>query len=238
MNMQSVDRAASPRNEPIAIIGLGCRFPGDADDPASFWDLLCAGVDTISEVPASRWNVDQYFNVTPGVPGKTYSKWGGFVKEIDAFDPESFGISPREATRMDPQQRMLLEVSWEALEDAGLPLTSIAGTGVGVFIGISTTDYASLQTGPRVDGYTATGGAASISANRIFLLVEQLGAKHRGGHGMLFGSGGYTPGLPEPLDARMRSCPRRRRQRHPVSRPVHCILRRPHVVAGGAVQGL
>lgn len=165
---------APPRNEPIAIIGIGCRFPGDANDPESFWDVLSRGVDAVSEIPSTRWNVKEYYHAVPS-SGKTYSKWGGFINGIEEFDPESFGISPREAARMDPQQRMLLEVTWEALEDAGLPVTSLAGTNIGVFVGISTTDYAYAQIGRPVDGYTATGGAASISANRISYWLSSTG---------------------------------------------------------------
>lgn len=162
--------------EPIAIIGIGCRFPGGAHDPDSFWDILSRGVDAVTEVPEGRWNVREYYHEVPGLPGKTYSKWGGFVKDIEAFDPESFGVSPREAIQMDPQQRLLLEVSWEALEDAGIPVTGVAGTNTGVFVGISTTDYGTLRAvSTRADGYSATGGAASIAANRISYWLSAAG---------------------------------------------------------------
>ena len=172
--MRSRKHIAAPRNEPIAIIGIGCRFPGDANDPETFWDVLSRGVDAVSEIPQTRWNVREHYHEVPA-PGKTYSKWGGFVKDIEAFDPESFSISPREAACMDPQQRMLLEVTWEALEDAGVPVTSVSGTNTGVFVGISTTDFAYIQTGQPADGYSATGGAASISANRISYWLNSSG---------------------------------------------------------------
>jgi len=136
----SIDHVAANRHarEPIAIIGIGCRFPGDANDAASFWKLLSTEVDAITEIPEDRWNVEAYYHPVPGVPGKTYSRWGGFIKGIDQFEPECFGISPREASYIDPQQRLLLEVTWEALEDGGQVIERVAGTNTGVFVGIST----------------------------------------------------------------------------------------------------
>jgi len=118
---QKLDEIEHARTEPIAIVGVGCRLPGGANDPAAFWDLLRNGVDAIREVPTDRWKVEEYFDPNPGTPGKTYSRWGGFMDQIDRFDAEFFGISPREAVHMDPQQRIFLEVAWEALEDAGEP---------------------------------------------------------------------------------------------------------------------
>src|SRR6187549_3928074 len=96
-------------HEPIAITGIGCRFPGGASGPGAFWKLLCDGVDAITEIPPDRWNIPAYYNAEPGLPGKTNSRWGGFIDGIDQFDPAFFGISPREAAFMDPQQRLLLE---------------------------------------------------------------------------------------------------------------------------------
>jgi acyl transferase domain-containing protein/acyl carrier protein len=153
--------------DPIAIIGIGCRFPG-ARNPEAFWRLLREGVDAITEVPADRWNVDAFYDPTPGVPGKMTTRWGGFLEQIDQFDPQFFGISPREAMRMDPQQRLLLEVAWEALEDAGQAVERLAGTRTGVFIGISGNDYGRMQMFPGLsDAYMGTGNANSIAANRI-----------------------------------------------------------------------
>lgn len=154
--------------EPIAIIGVGCRFPG-ARHPEAFWKLLRDGVDAITEVPADRWDVDAFYNPNPATPGKMNTRWGGFLEQVDQFDPQFFGISPREAARMDPQQRFLLEVAWEALEDAGQVLERLAGTRTGVFIGISSNDYSQFQlsTPELIDGYASTGNALSIAANRI-----------------------------------------------------------------------
>ena len=158
-------------HEPIAIVGIGCRFPGRANDPETFWRLLEAGVDAVTEIPADRWDLRAFHDPDPSKPGKTYSRWGGFVEEIDRFDPHFFGISPREAARMDPQQRLLLEVAWEGLEDAGLRLDRISGSRTAVFVGISSFDYSVLQTSFRdrgeIDVYSNTGGSLSIAANRI-----------------------------------------------------------------------
>ena len=123
--LAAVERA---RSEPIAIVGIGCRFPGGADTPEAFWKLLHAGVDAVREVPKARWDIDRYFDPDPDAVGKTYSRWGGFVDEVDQFDAAFFGISPREAVSMDPQQRLLLEVTWEALEHAGIAASSLAGS--------------------------------------------------------------------------------------------------------------
>jgi acyl transferase domain-containing protein len=143
------------------------------------WGLLCAGRDAIEEIPADRWNTRSFYNPEPGRPGKSYSRWGGFIKGIDRFDARFFGISPREAARMDPQQRILLEVAWEALEDAGLPLEQVSGTPVGVFIGISSWDYSHLQSDAtdrsQIDTYNNTGSALSIAANRISYCLNLKG---------------------------------------------------------------
>ena len=133
--LSSARPATSFTKEPIAIIGLSCRFP-KAPNPQAFWELLRNGVDAISEVPPDRWDVEAILSTDPA-PGKITTRWGGFLEDVDLFDPHFFGISPREATRMDPQQRLLLEVSWEALENAFIPPQSLAGSRTGVFVGIS-----------------------------------------------------------------------------------------------------
>ena len=117
----------SPKRNRYAVIGMSCRFPGAANSPEAFWRLLENGTDAISEVPPDRWNIDQLFNSDPAAAGKMNSRWGGFIDQIDQFDPNFFGISPREASQMDPQQRLTLEVAWEAVEDAGLTKTDLAG---------------------------------------------------------------------------------------------------------------
>src|SRR5262245_44706037 len=133
------------RSEPIAIIGMGCRFPGGADNPEAFWRLLQNGVDAISEVPRDRWEIDRYYDPDPLAPGKMSTRWGGFLTDgLDQFDPHFFGISPREAIDLDPQHRLLLEVSWEALEQAGQAPDRLAGSRTGVFVGICSSDYAQI----------------------------------------------------------------------------------------------
>src|SRR5688572_18454516 len=107
--------------EPLALVGMACRFPGGVTDPRSYWKLLRAGLDAITEVPATRWNAARYHHPNAAAPGRMVTRWGGFAENVDMFDPAFFGISPREAARMDPQQRWLVEVTWEAMEDAGLP---------------------------------------------------------------------------------------------------------------------
>jgi myxalamid-type polyketide synthase MxaE and MxaD len=164
------------KNEPIAIIGIGCRFPG-ANDPAAFWQLLRDGVDAIREVPADRFDQHAFYAADPATPGKMNTRWGGFLGQVDQFDPNFFGISPREASRLDPQQRLLLEVTWEALQDAGQVPARLVGTQVGVFIGIATNDYGRLQWNDleRIDAYAGTGNAMSIAANRISYLFDFRG---------------------------------------------------------------
>lgn len=154
--------------EPIAIIGIGCRFPG-AKDPESFWQLLCNGVDMISEIPADRWPKEAFYHPDPSVPGKSISYWGGFLDGIDQFDPSFFGISPKEAKYMDPQQRLLLELAYEALDDAGQIKSTPVDIKTGVFIGISLSEYSQLQFGDPllITSHSGTGSALSIAANRI-----------------------------------------------------------------------
>src|SRR3954453_19073722 len=141
------NNAASSIAEPIAIIGMNCRFPGGATDIDAFWDLLAAGGDAITEIPPSRWDVDAFYHPNADLPGKITTRWGGFLDGIDQFDADFFGISPREAMHMDPQQRVLLGVVWEALEHAGQPIDDLAGTQTGVFIGVAGNDYQLLQYG-------------------------------------------------------------------------------------------
>jgi acyl transferase domain-containing protein/NADPH:quinone reductase-like Zn-dependent oxidoreductase/acyl carrier protein/SAM-dependent methyltransferase len=152
---------------------MACRFPG-APSVDEFWQLLANGVDAVSEVPPDRWDVDYYFSRDPSAPGKMYTRAGGFIPDIDKFDPAFFGISPREARQMDPQQRLLLELVWEAFENGGLPPSRFGGTKVGVFVGASSDDYAVLQRSDaeRIDSQSMSGGAMSIIANRISYVYD------------------------------------------------------------------
>ncbi len=157
--------------EAIAIVGIGCRFPG-ADGPDAFWDLLRTGTDAITPVPPSRWEAAE--SDDPKAQG---AGWGGFLEGVDRFDASFFRIAPREATLMDPQQRLLMEASWEALEDAGQPPSRLAGTSVGVFLGVATNDYARwlLADPERIDAHTNTGAAPSIAANRLSYFYDFRG---------------------------------------------------------------
>lgn len=167
------DAAGKPGSltEPVAIVGIGLRFPGGADDPESFWTNLCAGKDCISEVPSDRWSVDAHYFPGDRRRGKSKTKWGGFVDDVTGLDAEFFGISPREAETLDPQQRMLLEVTWNALENAGVAPSTLRGSRTGVFIGGFTLDYMIMQLGGveynAVEPHTATGSMMTLLSNRL-----------------------------------------------------------------------
>jgi amino acid adenylation domain-containing protein len=166
-------------SEPLAIVGIGCRFPGGVDDWRSFWELLEEGRDAVVETPEDRWSRRKFYRSGKARPGKTQSRWGGHVSGLDDFDPQFFGISPREAAGMDPQQRMLLEVAWRAIEDSGRDARGLAGQPVAVFVGISSFDQAvatlSLQDRGVLDAYSNTGGSSSIAANRISYCFDLRG---------------------------------------------------------------
>ncbi|MFG1954456.1 SDR family NAD(P)-dependent oxidoreductase [Micromonospora sp. NPDC048830] len=174
--LEATERA---RTEPIAIVGMSCRFPGGADSPQAFWELLRDGVDAISEVPADRWDADALYDSDPAAPGRVSSRWGGFLDEVDRFDAAFFGIAPREADQMDPQQRIMLEVAWEALESAGQTSDRLAGSPTGVFVGVHShsNDYAWLQFADpeQIDTYTGTGTSHSVIAGRISYLLDLRG---------------------------------------------------------------
>ncbi|HMD83203.1 MAG TPA: beta-ketoacyl synthase N-terminal-like domain-containing protein, partial [Terriglobia bacterium] len=171
-----LDSMKHAQTEPIAIIGLGCRFPGGADNPDSFWLLLRDGRDAITEIPPERWDANFYYDPNPDVPGKMYTRWGGFLERVDGFDAHFFGIVPREAVSMDPQQRLVLEVSWEALESAGQAPDMLVGSQTGVFLGISKNEYAHLLGDPQeVDVYTPTGNALSVAAGRLSYVLGLQG---------------------------------------------------------------
>lgn len=158
-----VNRFKETQTEPIAIIGMGCRFPG-ADSPEAFWHLLRDGVDAIREVPKDRWDVDAYADENLESADKMSIRFGGFVEQLEEFDAQFFGISPREAVSLDPQQRLLLEVSWEALENAAV----IPPSATGVFVGISNLDYREiLLKQEAIDTYLASGNAHSTASGRL-----------------------------------------------------------------------
>jgi acyl transferase domain-containing protein/NADPH:quinone reductase-like Zn-dependent oxidoreductase/SAM-dependent methyltransferase/acyl carrier protein len=163
----------------IAIIGVGCRFPGSVNDTDGLWELLVKGREAVKEVPTDRWNVERFYDSEPGLAGKSIAMRGGFLDGIDQFDPQFFGISPREAPYVDPQHRLLLETAWESIENAGLVLDFERGSDLAVFVGISHNDYQGIQgTSWDHSGITAhspTGSAHSIAANRISYCLNLRG---------------------------------------------------------------
>ena len=167
------------QQQEIAIIGMGCRFP-QGETPSAFWQLLSNGVDAISEVPAERWNIDELYDPEPVTPGKMNTRWGGFLEQVDGFDPLFFNISPREAERIDPQQRLFLEVAWEALENAGVAADKLAGSLTGVFAAMAVVNYdqllyknvADLE---RISPYDGIGTTLSLASSRLSYLLDLKG---------------------------------------------------------------
>jgi acyl transferase domain-containing protein len=164
--LDAIERA---QTEPIAIIGMSCRFPG-ARNCDEFWQLLREGREAITEVPKERWDVNVYYDPDPNAPGKINTRYGGFLSHIDLFDPHFFGISPQEAMYLDPQHRLLLEVTWEALENAGQDPKSLTGSQTGIFIGMNTNDYGmqNFSTDPAtISAYSATGNGFCFASGRL-----------------------------------------------------------------------
>ncbi len=160
----------------IAIVGMSCRLPG-ADSPQALWDLVSRGVDAVSDVPSSRWDSKRFYDEDPKQAGKMYTTRGGFIDQLEDFDAFSFGISPREILHMDPQQRLMLELAWEALEDAGIPQQSLGGSATGVFFGFGVMEYAltQLRYPELIDAYTNTGYFPCIIANRVSYFFDLRG---------------------------------------------------------------
>lgn len=173
-------RTDRPSHPPLAIVGIGCRLPGGVDSADGYWNLLGGATDATCDVPETRWSAARFHDPKPGKVGKMVTRRGGFLSEIDQFDPQFFGISPREAHSMDPQQRLLLQVTWEALEDGGIAPDGLAGTNVGVFVGGFTLDYQLLQNqGPssryRFKTHSAAGMMMTMLANRISFAFDFRG---------------------------------------------------------------
>lgn len=167
----AANEAAPPAatNELVAVIGMGCRFPGGVDSPESFWDNLVNGRCAISKIPPQRWDADRYYDPSPDAPGKINTVYGGFIDDVEWFEPAFFGITPTEAQSMDPQQRLLLEVCWHALENAGLDMSRVIGSRGGCFIGISGSDYIDrIKASERdIGAYSFTGSMLSTASGRI-----------------------------------------------------------------------
>ncbi len=165
--------------ENIAIIGLGCRFP-KAETPEAFWQLMSNGIDAITEVPVDRWDINKFYDPQPATQGKMNTRWGGFLSQVDGFDPLFFNISPREAERMDPQQRLFLETAWEALENAGLATDKLAGTQTGVFTAMAVVNYDQLLYKnvtdlTQISAYDGLGTTLSLASSRLSYLLDLKG---------------------------------------------------------------
>ncbi len=176
---QRIDELERRQLEPIAIVGAACRLPSAIDSPAALWQFLRRGGDGTGPIPAARWDVEHFHDPRPGQPGRIAARRAACLHDIAGFDADFFGIAPREAELMDPQQRLLLETTWHAFEDAGVAVDSLAGAPVGVFVGISTTDYAYhlVQRVPvdAVTGHCGTGTAHSVAAGRIAYCLDLRG---------------------------------------------------------------
>ncbi|MEA5619315.1 SDR family NAD(P)-dependent oxidoreductase [Cronbergia sp. UHCC 0137] len=176
--IQDLREKLKAQTEPIAIVGMGCRFPGNADTPEKLWQLLQNGHDAITEVPSDRWNLETFYHHNPATPGKMSTRYGGFIGHLKEFDADFFGIAPKEAISLDPQQRLLLEVTWEALENAGILPEQLTDSKTGVFIGMSSNDYTThLLKRPvtDIDAYLATGNSHSTAAGRISYILGFTG---------------------------------------------------------------
>ncbi|UQA90606.1 type I polyketide synthase [Streptomyces halobius] len=158
---------AADADEPLAIVGMSCRYPGGVTSPEDLWEMVVSGKDAISELPGDRgWDLERLYDPDPDQPGTLYTRGGGFIDGVGDFDAEFFGISPREALAMDPQQRLLLEAAWEAIESAGVDPTSLRGSDTGVFTGAVTSDYGAAQL-REMDGYFLTGTTTSVVSGRV-----------------------------------------------------------------------
>jgi hybrid polyketide synthase/nonribosomal peptide synthetase FtdB len=169
----------SHEQEPIALVGIGCRFPGGIRGPESLWKFICSGQDAITDIPGDRWNIDAFYDEDRNKPCKMYIRRAGFLENVREFEPQFFGISPREAAYMDPQQRLLLETTWEAFEDAGISPDALAGSRTGVYLGLFMHDFENIHNGVTerelIGPYSATGPSPTISANRISYVFNLKG---------------------------------------------------------------
>ena len=203
-------------HEPIAIVGMGMRFPGGVHDAESFAKLLWSGADAVTEIPADRWSLDEFYAEDPDAVGKMTTRHGAFLEHVDKFDAEFFGISPREAASMDPQQRLMLEVAWEALEDAGHAPSSLDGSRTGIYVGVANNDYGACSVRPHgLDRRVRQYGKCLQRGCWPFIVFPRAArAEHRDRYGLFIVARRAASGVPGAATWRMRSRARWRRQCH------------------------
>ena len=218
-------RLAEAATEPIAVVGIGCRFPGGVRSAEDLWHLVHTGTDAISDFPVNRgWDVDELYDPDPERTGTSYVNTGGFLHDADEFDPAFFGVSPREALAMDPQQRLLLETAWEAMERSGLVPDSLRGSRTGVFTGVMYDDYASRLSPARgVRGLPGHGQRGQCRVGAAVVHIRLRGPRGHDRHGLLLFAGRDPSCGPVPAQRRMRPRPGRGRHRHGHAERVHRV---------------
>ena len=188
--------------EPVAVVGIGCRFPAGVVGPEAYWSLLADGVDAISEIPPDRWNADEYYDPDTLAPGRMASKWGGFLPDVDGFDADFFGITPREAKAMDPQHRVMLEVAWEALEHAGIAPDQLSGIRAAVMMGVYYTSTKAFRRPTRTTSMpTPQRAMRTLSPSVASRICWAAWSGDGRGLGVFVVVGHDSPGLPESAPA-------------------------------------
>jgi acyl transferase domain-containing protein/acyl carrier protein len=173
MSPNMKDPSVAEHVTPVAVIGMACRLPGGINSPEQLWEALLRGDDLVTEVPAERWDADEYFDAERGVPGRTISRWGAFLDDVGGFDAPFFGLNDTKAAAMDPQHRLVMETSWEAIEQAGIAPDSLAGSSTGVYLGLSHDDYTSVTLDSAAYGFTET--AACMASGRVAYVLNVNG---------------------------------------------------------------